>query len=132
MSAAAQVVRPGGSIIVAAECWDGIPDHGQFGRLLREAESPAELLTRIESPGFACPDQWQAQIQARIQSKADVYVRADGLPEKQITDCLLKPCPRIEETLEKLLARQGGQRASICVLPEGPVTIPYVRNSTGF
>ena len=38
MSAAAQVVRPGGAIIIAAECWDGIPEHGLFGELLREAE----------------------------------------------------------------------------------------------
>jgi hypothetical protein len=31
MSAAAKVVKPGGAIIIAAECWDGIPDHGSFG-----------------------------------------------------------------------------------------------------
>ncbi|MFH1069061.1 MAG: nickel-dependent lactate racemase, partial [Candidatus Glassbacteria bacterium] len=30
MSAAANVVKPGGSIIVAADCWDGIPEHGEF------------------------------------------------------------------------------------------------------
>ena len=39
MSAAAQIVKHGGSIIIAAECWDGIPDHGPYGSLLREAES---------------------------------------------------------------------------------------------
>ena len=35
MSAASQVVKPGGAIIIAAECWDGIPDHGLYGQLLR-------------------------------------------------------------------------------------------------
>ncbi|UCD27505.1 MAG: nickel-dependent lactate racemase, partial [Planctomycetota bacterium] len=40
MSAAVQIVRPGGSIIIVSQCWDGVPEHGQFGRLLREAKSP--------------------------------------------------------------------------------------------
>jgi len=35
MSAAAQIVRQGGSIILAAECVDGIPDHGEYKRLLQ-------------------------------------------------------------------------------------------------
>ena len=35
MSAAAEVVRPGGTIICAAECRDGLPDHGSYGALLR-------------------------------------------------------------------------------------------------
>ncbi len=44
MSAAAQVVRRGGAIIIAADCWDGIPEHGLYGQLLREASSTNELL----------------------------------------------------------------------------------------
>jgi nickel-dependent lactate racemase len=126
MSAAAQIVREGGSIIIASECWDGIPEHGEYGRLLREADTPAEALARIESPGFACPDQWQVQIQTRIQRKADVYVHADGLSDAQITQCLLRPCPRIEDTLAELLARSDRRPSKVCVIPEGPLTIPYV------
>ena len=41
MSAASEAVRPGGAIIVAAQCWDGLPDHGEYARLLRSAEQPA-------------------------------------------------------------------------------------------
>jgi len=48
MSAAAQVVRPGGSIIIAAECWDGIPDHGEYARLLREADNLDSLLETLK------------------------------------------------------------------------------------
>lgn len=124
MSAAAQVVRDGGSIIAVARCWDGIPEHGEYGRLLREANDPTELLAQIRSPGFACADQWQVQIQTTIQSKADVYVYADGLTDKQITQSLLKPCRSVEATLDELTA--GSESARICVLPEGPITIPYV------
>lgn len=124
MSAAVQIVKPGGAIIVAAECWDGVPDHGRFGELLRESKSAAELLARVESPGFAAPDQWQVQILARICLKADVHVYADGLSDQQITASLLAPCRNIESRLEQLLAARAGTSPSVCVLPEGPITIP--------
>ena len=127
MSAAARVVRQGGSIIVAAECWDGIPEHGEYANLLREADSPQALLDRIESPGFACQDQWEAQVQALIQLRADVHVYSDGLSDEQIREALLIPCRSIEDTLAGLLNRYGPQ-ATVCVLPEGPQTIPYVES----
>lgn len=128
MSAASQVVRQGGSIIIAAQCWDGIPDHGCFGRLLREFKTPKEILDRVNSPGFSSPDQWQIQVLAMIRSKADVYVRADGLTDQQITDSLLQPCRRIEETLGRLLSNGNGHKPTVCVLPEGPLTVPYVKS----
>jgi nickel-dependent lactate racemase len=125
MSAAAQVVREGGAIIVATDCWDGVPEHGLYGQLLREADSPRALLDTIHTPGFLKQDQWQAQIQAQIQTKADVYVRTDNLSHEQIEMTLLKPSPRVEDTLNLLLDRYGPD-ARICVLPEGPQTIPYI------
>jgi nickel-dependent lactate racemase len=125
MSAAARVVRQGGSIITAAECWDGIPEHGEYANLLRAAHSPQELLDRIESPGFSCQDQWEAHIQALIQLRANVFVYSDGLSDEQISAALFTPCHSIEETLAELLEKYGPE-ASICVLPEGPQTIPYV------
>ncbi|GMV95872.1 MAG: nickel-dependent lactate racemase [Phycisphaerae bacterium] len=124
MSAAAQVVKPGGDILIAASCWDGIPDHGHFGRLLREAASPAELLARIEAPGFSCPDQWQGQIVATILLKAAVHVYADGLTDEQITACMMRPCRSIEGRLVELQAAHPDRSLTVCVLPEGPLTIP--------
>lgn len=125
MSAAAQIVRDGGSIIIVAECSDGIPDHGLYGQLLREADSPQALLDRICAPGFLKQDQWEAQIQAQIQLRADVYLRTDYLTQQQIEAALLKPSLRVEDTIAELLGHYGPQ-ASICVLPEGPQTIPYI------
>jgi nickel-dependent lactate racemase len=125
MSAAAQVVKVGGAIIAAADCWDGIPDHGLYGQLLRQADSPQALLDTICAPGFLKQDQWQAQTQAQIQLKADVYVRTDNLTDAQIEAALFKPCHCIEETVAVLVDRYG-PHSKICVLPEGPQTIPYV------
>ena len=125
MSAAAQIVKPGGDIVIAAECWDGLPDHGEYGRLLREAETVDGLLATILSPGFRCHDQWEAQIQAQIQRWARVHVYADGLDDAQLREAMVEPCDAIEATVAAL--RHENPMATIAVLPEGPQTVPYVR-----
>ncbi len=125
MRAAEPIVRPGGAIVIAASCWDGIPEHGLYGRILRESRDPADLLARVSAPGFLEQDQWQAHVQALVQRKAEVYVRSDGLTDDQVRSALLLPCRRVEDTIDALLARYG-RGASICVMPEGPQTVPYV------
>jgi lactate racemase len=125
MSAAAQVVKTGGSIIIAAECSDGVPEHGLYGQLLRSHQNPDQLLEEILLSDSARHDQWQVQVQAMIQKKADVFVYSE-LSEKQILEAMLIPCPKIEETLAKLMKKYG-PKAKICVIPEGPQTIPYIQ-----
>lgn len=124
MAAAALIVKPGGDIVVAAECWDGIPAHGEYKRLLWEAASPQELLDRMLRPGFRCQDQWQAQIQAQIQAKARVHVYAGGLSDEDLRRALVIPCRSIEQTVREILQRKPGAR--IAVLPDGPQTVPYL------
>ncbi len=128
MSAAEQIVRPGGSIIVAAECAEGIPEHGLYGQLLREAASLAELARNIQAAQETRQDQWQAQIQARIQSRAEVYVYSDHLSHAQIEQALLLPCPDIAELIARLRRRYGSD-ARIGILPEGPQTIPWLQTT---
>ena len=126
MSAANQIVREGGAIVMVAACQDGLPDHGRYAALLAEAGSPQGVLDMLAQPDFSEQDQWQVQIQAMIQLRADVYVFSEGLTDAQIERALFKPCRDIEQTLGKLQARYG-PAARICVLPEGPQTIAYLR-----
>ncbi|MGQ9600854.1 MAG: nickel-dependent lactate racemase [Anaerolineae bacterium] len=127
MSAAAQIVRPGGDIILAAQCWDGIPDHGEYKRLLWEASSPEELLDRVMAPGFRCHDQWEAQVQVQIQRKARVHLYADGLTDDEIRRAHLIPCRSLEERIAEL--RRANPEATCAILPDGPQTVPYVEES---
>jgi nickel-dependent lactate racemase len=124
MSAAAEVVRPGGTIVCAAECRDGLPDHGSYGRLLHEGSSPADLLERIAASAVTTPDQWQVQIQARVQSKAHVLMRTDGLSDAEVRAAHLEPIPDIDDAVGRFMSAHPAAR--VCVLPQGPQTIPYV------
>lgn len=125
MSAADQVRKEGGAIIMAAECWDGIPDHGSFGKLLTEEKTPDALLSLIRQDGFCRDDQWQAQILARILKRGPVFLKASGLSNSQIRNAMLEPCNSIEQKLDELIELYGAA-ASVCILPEGPQTIPYL------
>lgn len=127
MSAASQIARPGGAIIMAAACADGIPDHGRYAELLREAGSPQKVLEMLAQPGFSEHDQWQVQIQAQIQLKTDVYVHSRGLEDEQITQALLIPCPDVSEQVTRLVdSHTDTLSPRICVMPDGPLTIAYL------
>jgi lactate racemase len=125
MSAAFQVVRPGGTIICAAECRDGFPDHGSYREVLASAPSPQALLAQIQARTDTVPDQWQVQIQARIQSGSRVVMHTSHLSDADLAAAHLEQTSDISATVAEALAA-GGPGARLCVLPEGPQTIPYL------
>ncbi len=128
LSAAARVVRPGGSIICAAECRDGIPEHGDYKSLLTSRKSPEDLLSMVEAPGFSRQDQWQVQIQAQIQLKANVYLKSDYLTPDQVRSAHIRPVADLQATVDEVIDSYGPD-ATVCVLPQGPQTIAYVDES---
>lgn len=126
MSAASKVVKKGGNIIMVSECADGFPDHGQFAEIFKMADTPQGILDLIHDPNFAEVDQWQVQKQASIQTFANVYVYSE-LTDQQLKDSMLNPTSNIEQTLQDL-EQSFGRPLTIGVMPQGPLTIPYVEN----
>jgi nickel-dependent lactate racemase len=124
MSAGARVVKEGGTLILAAECREGVPGGSPLDDLLRSADSSEEILTMLSTPGFLRPEQWQAQIQALVQRKAEVLVHS-LLDEKTLRACHLAPCADISAEVAKQLDELGPD-ARVAVLPQGPLTIPYL------
>lgn len=124
MSAAAQIVKAGGNIIMAAECWDGIPSGSDYESILKSVNSVNDLMAYIIEKESSIKDTWQIYFQAQIQKKADVYLFSERLDEETIKRALLNPVKDIRVLIENLVNKLGPQ-ASICILPEGPQTIPY-------
>lgn len=124
MSAGARVVKQGGTLILAAECREGVPAGSPLDKLLRSAASIEEVLGLLNSPGFIRPEQWQAQIQALVQRKANVLVHS-SLADDVVRAAHLTPCHDISAKVNELI-RANGNGARIAVLPQGPLTIPYL------
>ena len=124
MSAGARVLKEGGTLILAAECREGVPDGSPLDDLLRSADSIEEILAMLSTPGFVRPEQWQAQIQALVQRRAEVLVHC-MLDNDTLEACHLAPCADINAEVAKRLAKLGAD-ARVAVLPQGPLTIPYL------
>ncbi len=124
MSAGARVIKEGGLMILACECREGVPAESPLDKLLKSAGSSEEILTMLSTPGFVRPEQWQAQIQAVIQRRAEVRVHS-SLSDDIIAGAHLEPCADITATVTAKLDELGPD-AKVAVLPQGPLTIPYL------
>lgn len=125
LSAAAQVTRDGGTIILATACADGLPAHGGYRHLLAQADGPAAFLARVAEPGFAAHDQWTVQVQALVQRRVRVLVKSDGLTRAEVERAWFGWTDDVAGSAAACLA-EAGPGARLGVLPEGPQTIPYV------
>jgi len=124
MSAGARILKPGGLLILACECREGVPANSPLDKLLRSTSSPEEILTMLTTACFVRPEQWQAQIQALIQRKARVLVFS-SLPDEVIGGAHLTPCHDISAAVAEELGKLGPE-ARVAALPQGPLTIPYL------
>ncbi len=122
MSAGARIVKKGGAIIIAAECRAGIPDGSPYYQILTRAKDPEDILAVIARETF--PEQWQSQVQALIQRKARVFIHS-AMGDEAIRAAHLLPAPDIAAVVEKLQAEHV-RPVRIAVLPQGPLTIPYL------
>ncbi len=123
MSAAAQIVAPGGLIIMAARCNDGFPNHGSFRQMLFDY-TPKAFLEALRTPPFQKPDQWQNQLLSLILLKARVAVFSD-LDAGEVQRAHMEPIANVDAYIAKEIG-QLGEDAPVAVLPEGPMTIPFL------
>jgi nickel-dependent lactate racemase len=128
MRAAELIVKDGGTVIIAAECSEGVPGGSPHDRLLRSVSDGEALLAKLDEPGFVWPEQWQGQIQSLIQRRAQVHLHS-SLSEATVRAAHLLPCPDISATIRNRIAANGNG-ARIAVLPQGPLTIPYLPSAT--
>ena len=128
-SAANLIVRDGGAIVSASECSDGIPEHGNYKKLLHSHPSLDAIMKMIYEPGFLLFDQWEVQIQANVQKRAEFYIYS-SLDDREVEMAHVKPTHDVGATVRELMKRYG-PKSTIAVLPQGPFTIPYVEDEAG-
>ncbi len=123
--AALNVVRRGGTIILAAAITEGVGS-SEFTRLLDETPTPEAFMARITSPGFFTIDQWMLQHLCQVRRKAEVIVVSHGLTATAHGNLLAATAPTVEDALARCRHRYGA-RPHVAVLPEGPYVLPTVR-----
>ena len=129
MSVGAQACATGGTILLVAECREGL-GAPEYVHLLRSEGSPRELLERIEERETTF-DQWQVQIQAMVQARADVWLHA-SLPRETVESAHLRFAPDVDGTLAEIIAAKRaelGREPTVCALPYGQLMVPRLESS---
>jgi len=129
MAAAERVVRAGGTIVMAAECTDGMPPGGAFARLLAEAPG-SDALGGVDGPSET--DRWQAQVLGRVLHHAEVWLHSSGLADDEVRAAFLRPVDDLTKAVaEALDSADGldGHHARLGVLPYGPLTVASTSTS---
>lgn len=128
MSAAAQACAPGGTIVLVAECREGLGGR-EYVDLMRSEGSPAALLDRFGATDHATlHDQWGVQTQAMIQARSDVWMHS-SLDRQTTESAHLRYAPDVDGTLARIIAGKRaelGREPTVCVLPYGQLTVPRV------
>ena len=122
ISAAAQITKPGGTIVSVAECSDGIPNGSSYHKLLKSFPNPKSFLSKVKDKNYSEPDQWQFQIQSQIQSNNNLMIYSK-LNEIETIESHMTKITDIGQIIEGVKSKINNP--SICILPEGPQTIPY-------
>jgi len=121
MVAAEPIVKPGGTVILAAEISEGIGSP-EFRRIFEENRSLDEFMDRIMGGDYFRMDQWQLEEMAKVRRKARIVVVTRGLSPEQLSRLFVESAPTVEEAVADCLRRYGPD-ATIAVMPKGPYLV---------
>jgi len=121
MIAALPIVKPGGTIIIAHECAEGIGSP-EFRRLILETEDLEAYIQKTYQPDFFCIDQWQLHEMLKVRRQAEVLNFSEGISREDQGRMFVTPIDSIEAGVAQALEKHG-PGASIAVIPEGPYVL---------
>jgi nickel-dependent lactate racemase len=125
LTAALPVVKEGGTLILAAECAEGLGG-AEFRRLVREAPDWRTFLERILHDSVVI-DQWQLEECIKAVKRAEVLLYAEGISPEDKRAMFVRSIPSVEEAIAQSLHKHG-EGATIAVIPKGPYTLVQVES----
>jgi nickel-dependent lactate racemase len=121
MVGALPIVKPGGTIIVAAGMTQGIGSP-EFQQIFDENPTLDGFSQRILDGQYVKLDQWQLEEFAKVRRQAKVKVVTDGVPPEALRRMFVEPATSVEAAVAESLAEYGPQ-ATIAVIPKGPYVL---------
>jgi len=118
MVAALPVLKPGGTVILAASMTEGIGSP-QFQGIFKEFDSLDAFMDRILNTDYFVKDQWQVEELAKVRRHAKVRVVTGGLPPDVLRGLFVEPAATVEAAVAVALEDHGPE-VTIAVMPEGP------------
>jgi nickel-dependent lactate racemase len=120
------VVRPGGVIIIPAECPEGAGEGAgeqRFRAAMTESSGPDEIIDRARTLGIR-PGEQRAYIMARVLQDVTVIV-AGAKDHDEVAAVGFVPCDTIESALDHAVSITGTP-ATALIVPHALLTLPIV------
>jgi nickel-dependent lactate racemase len=120
VTAASQVVRDGGRILLFGACDEGV-GAPEFAKMVSQYRSHSEFMNAIEGMPVTI-DQWQLEKLALAAHKAHVSYCVPGVPESYLDGlwgaAFRNPCDALSALFAELPAK-----SRVAVIPEGPYVL---------
>jgi nickel-dependent lactate racemase len=124
VTAASHIVKPGGSILLAAACTEGA-GAPEFARMLRAGVSDSEFLASIKDAPVTV-DQWQLEKLAMVTTRQRLNWYVPGLPPEYHAGLWGESHPTIESAIAALTSTLS-PGSTIGVIPDGPYVLAKAR-----
>lgn len=122
MVGAMDILAPGGDLIIASECSEGMgsPEFVDAQKRLVQL-GPDAFFKSLQSRSHAQIDEWQTQMQLKPMAIGNIYLYTTGLQPDTYADTCVNVVSSLGETVAESLQRGDG---SLAVIPEGPYVVP--------
>ncbi len=120
---ARDILKKGGTILVACECKEGL-GNPEFCGILRTVCSPQEFFEGYCDPENFVIDQWCAQnIYQVLDYAGKVYVYSPGLPQEDLEKMGTTKIENVQETVNELLPGHE----NVVLVPDGPYVVGMIK-----
>lgn len=128
MVGAMGILKPGGDLIIASECSEGMGSAEFVAAQQRLVElGPKAFLASILAKSHADIDEWQSQMQLKPMERGNIHLYS-ALAKQDQRFTGVHCIDSVEATVAESCARRGDH--SIAVIPEGPYVVPFSREPT--
>jgi lactate racemase len=120
------ILEPGGRLIVASECSQGLgsPEFVESQRRLIKL-GPDEFLHQIMRQSHAAIDEWQTQMQLKPMAVGTVQLYSTGLTSAQHALTGVDSIDSVRSAVLESVAESGD--SAVAVIPEGPYIVPFTQ-----
>ncbi|MDP6474474.1 MAG: nickel-dependent lactate racemase [Alphaproteobacteria bacterium] len=126
MVGALDILQPGGSLVIASACSEGMGSAEYVASQRRLIEIGGErFLEGIKAKSHAAVDEWQTEMLLKPLRAGRVGLYTDGLSEADFALTGVEPVASVAEAVAEAAAAAGDRR--IAVIPEGPYVVPRYR-----
>ena len=117
------ILEPGGTIIIASECSEGMgsPEFAEAQRLLCEV-GPERFMSLIEGRDKALIDEWETEMLLKPLRVGHIQLYSTGLSDSERDHVFVEMIPSVEAAVAASVRAHGD--TEIAVVPEGPYVIP--------